>query len=110
MSEERKKILEMLSEGILTVDEANELLDSLPESEVEKKEKNAFGQKLKDDLQKTKEEFHKAKEDIKIYLDKLDLKEKAKKGYEKADDALRKADEELLKFGRKVKRVFTEDE
>lgn len=53
MSEERMKILEMLSQGIITVSEANELLRTVDEKKVEVKGvKMTEGQYLKSEAEK----------------------------------------------------------
>jgi len=53
MNEERMKVLEMLSEGVISVDEAHELLKSLDKSRIEVDNKIVEeGQYLKDQLGK----------------------------------------------------------
>ncbi len=102
MKEERKKILKMLGEGIISPEEAEELLDTLSQENEKGEQKTALGNELKEDLRRAKEGIVKAKEVIKKKFEDLDLKEKARLGLEKADEGLRE-------FGSKIKDVFTKE-
>lgn len=122
MSEERKKILEMLAEGIITVDEAEELIKTLKQDNPEevvlefkegkRNEKAKKGYDFRIDLNRTKEELIKAKERLIEEMEKVNLevaKEKMKKGVEKIDKAVGKIDQAILRAGDKFIKKFQDD-
>lgn len=120
MNDEKKKILQMVADGIITVDEADELLkvlksdnavegEFLDEDELkQKKAKRAFNFNnfnLKDDLEKTKEELVSAKEKIRKEIESgkvKELEEKLIKGLEQVDKALAKVDQAIMNYGEKI--------
>lgn len=123
MSEERKKILEMLSEGIITVDEAEELIKTLNEEHPEEvvlefeegknNKKRKKGYDFRVDLDRTKEELIKAKERLIKEMEKVNLdaaKEKMKKGIEKIDKAVGKIDQAILRAGDKFIKKFQDND
>lgn len=106
MTDERTKILEMIRDGIITIEEGEELLRLLDETDkTDVKRDSKFKKKIKEDLQKTKADLLKAKERLveeyeKINLDKI--KSKIKKGIEKIDKAVGKVDETILNYANKM--------
>lgn len=110
MQEERKKILEMLAEGTISVEEAEALFDTLHEKVEEEAVKKVFGVKLKEDLMRAREEILKAKEKIKDQFEKINLEEKVRVGLEEASEALNKIDEDFKAFGTKIKDAITKKE
>ncbi|HHX79612.1 MAG TPA: hypothetical protein GX692_00905 [Acholeplasmataceae bacterium] len=110
MQEERKKILEMLAEGTISVEEAEVLFDTLLEKEEEEVRKKGFGEKFKEDFKQAREEFLKAKENFKKQLEKLNLEEKARIGFKKASSTLNEINEDIKAFGNKVKVTITKKE
>lgn len=116
MTEERKKILEMVRDGIITIEEGEELLRVLENSKTAEEKPGAkFKNTIKEDLQKTKEELLKAKEKLMAEYEKINMekvKDKIKKGIDKVDKAVGKMDEAILKYGEKIikKDIFVDDE
>jgi hypothetical protein len=105
MSEERTKILEMVRDGIITIEEGEELLRVLEESRSKEKKDSKFKKAIKEDLHKTKEELLKAKARLVAEYEKFDkekLKSAIKKGIEKIDNAVGKVDEAILNYGSKM--------
>ena len=106
MTEERKRVLEMVRDGIISIEEGEELLRVLKEAEDnESKPGYKFKAKLKEDLERTKIELLKAKEKFVNEYAKIDMakvKSKIKKGIDTVDSAVGKVDEAILKFGEKI--------
>lgn len=101
MSDERKKILEMVKDGVITVEEADELLKVL-DSTVKKP---FFKEKMRQDLLKTKEALLKAKERLVEEYEKIDfgkIKDNLKKGIDKIDKSIKKVDDAIIDCGRKI--------
>lgn len=121
MSEERVKILKMLSDGLITADEANQLLNALKdndsvegefmnEEDFEKQKKAKKSSKFKEDLKSqlhtVKEELVKAKNNIVREIENVDLesvKDKVKQGIEKIDQTMDKVDQAIVRYGMKIK-------
>lgn len=116
MTEERKRILEMVRDGIITIEEGEELLRVLESSKAAEEKPGAkFKGRIKEDLQKTKEELLNAKDKIVAEYEKIDMdkvKDKIKKGIDKVDKAVGKIDEAILRYGEKIikKDIFKDDD
>lgn len=103
MTEERRKILEMVRDGIISIEEGEELLKVIENKKTDNKK--TIKNKVKEDLQKTKEELLKAKDRLVQEYEKVDMskvKDKLKKGIEKVDNAVSKVDEAIIRYGEKI--------
>jgi len=108
MKEERKKVLEMLVEGTISVEEADVLLDILQEPG--EGESGDFGEKLKDGLKKTKESIRKAKEKLQKEIERLELRKKTERSLEMLSEALDRAEEKLKLVAEKIKEKYKKRE
>ena len=117
MTEEKRKVLEMVRDGIITVEEGEELLRVLEETNQSENKDSKFKKKIKEDLNKTKEDLLKAKDRLVEEYEKIDfdkVKDKVKKGIDKVDETVRKVDKAILKFSdnlvNKLRKDKVEDE
>jgi hypothetical protein len=108
MNEEKMKILEMVSEGIITAEEANVLLETLSKADEAVKsdsEKGSFKKKLGEELNKAKEDLNRSKDWISEKINNVDfegVKDKFSKSLKKVDEAIDKIDKKLINIGEKV--------
>jgi len=103
MELEKRKILEMVKDGIITVEEADKLLKILEDSE--KNKKSPFKDKVKEELLKTKEELSQIKDKLKQEYEKIDFssaKDKIKVGLEKLEKAMKKIDDAIYRYSEKI--------
>jgi|GEM_PF-948896 len=105
MNLEKRKVLEMVRDGVISVEEGDQLLAILEENQKDEKKSRKIKAKIKAELERAKEDILKAKEKVKEEYEKIDfgkVKTSIKKGIKKVDIAVKKVDDAILKYGEKM--------
>src|SRR5690554_7222941 len=73
MNLEKRKVLEMVRDGVISVEEGDQLLAILEENQKDEKKSRKIKAKIKAELERAKEDILKAKEKVKEEYEKIDF-------------------------------------